>query len=49
MVYFFQYHHMLLIEFVVSPPGWGQSVTDLWGWDSHEVLLRYLDEVDGDI
>jgi hypothetical protein len=35
--------------FVVSPPGCGQSVTDFWGWDAHEVQLRCPDEVDGDI
>jgi hypothetical protein len=37
------------MDFVVSRPSCGQSVTDFWGWDAHEVQLRCLDEVDGDI
>jgi hypothetical protein len=37
------------VDFVVSPPGCGQSVTDFWGWDAHEARLRCHDEVDGDI
>jgi hypothetical protein len=37
------------MDFVVSPPGCGRSVTDFWGWDAHEALLRCPDEVDGDI
>jgi hypothetical protein len=37
------------MDFVVSPPGCGRSVTDFWGWDAHEVQLRCPDEVDGDI
>jgi hypothetical protein len=40
---------MFLMDFVVSPPGCGRSVTDFWGWDAHEVQLRCPDEVDGDI
>jgi hypothetical protein len=40
---------MSLMDFVVSPPGWGRSVTDFWGWDAHEAQLRCPDEVDGDI
>jgi hypothetical protein len=47
--YFFQYHHTSLMDFVVSPPGCGRSVTDLLGWDAHEAQLRCPDEVDGDI
>jgi hypothetical protein len=49
--YFFslQCHHMSLMDFMVSPPGCGRSVTDLWGWDAHEAQLRCPDEVDGDI
>jgi hypothetical protein len=39
---------MSLIDFVVSPPGCGRSVTDFWGWDTHEAQLRCPDEVDGD-
>jgi hypothetical protein len=42
-------HHMSLMDFVVSPPGCGRSVTDFLGWDAHEAQLRCLDEVDGDI
>jgi hypothetical protein len=38
-----------LIDFVVSPPGCGRSVTDFWGWDAHKALLRCPDEVDCDI
>jgi hypothetical protein len=44
-----QCHHMSLMDFVVSPPSCGQSVTDCWGWDAHEAQLRCSDEVDGDI
>jgi hypothetical protein len=44
-----QCHHMSLMYFVVSPPGYGRSVTDFWGWDAHEAQLRCPDEVDGDI
>jgi hypothetical protein len=36
------------MDFVVSPPGCGRSVTDFWGWDAHEAQLRCPDEVDGD-
>jgi hypothetical protein len=42
-------HHMSLMDFVVSPPGCGRSVTDSWGWDAHEAQLHCPDEVDGDI
>jgi hypothetical protein len=44
-----QCHHMSLMDFVVSPPDCGRSVTDVWGWDAHEAQLRFPDEVDGDI
>jgi hypothetical protein len=37
---FLQCHHMSLIDFVVSPPSCGRSVTNLWGWDAHETRLR---------
>jgi hypothetical protein len=47
--FFLQYHHMSLIDFVVSPLGCGRSVTDFWGWDAHEAQLRRPYEVDGDI
>jgi hypothetical protein len=40
---------MSLMDFVVSPPGCGWSVTDFWGWDAHEAQLLCPDEVDGDI
>jgi hypothetical protein len=41
--------HMSLMDFVVSAPACGWSVTDFWGWDAHEAQLRCPDEVDGDI
>jgi hypothetical protein len=37
------------MDFVVSPPGCGRSVTYFLGWDAHEAQLRRPDEVDGDI
>jgi hypothetical protein len=40
---------MSLMDFVVSPPCCGQSVTDVWGRDAHEAQLHCADEVDGDI
>jgi hypothetical protein len=39
---------MSLMDFVVSLPNCGQSVTDFWGWDAHEAQLRCPNEVDGD-
>ena len=36
------------MDFVVSPPGCGWSVTDFWGRDAHEAQLRCPNEVDGD-
>jgi hypothetical protein len=47
--FFLSLHHMSLMDFVVSPPGCGRSVTDFWGWDAHEAQLRCPDEVAGDI
>jgi hypothetical protein len=47
--FFFQCHHMSFMDFVVSPPGCGWSVTDFLSWDAHEAQLRCPDEVDGDI
>jgi hypothetical protein len=44
-----QYHHMSLMDFVVSSAGYDRSVTDFWGWDVHEKQLLCPDEVDGDI
>jgi len=32
--------HVLLVDFVVLPPGHGRSVTDFSGWDAHEAQLR---------
>jgi hypothetical protein len=40
---------MSLMDFMVSLPGCGWSVTDFWGWDAHEAQLRCPDEVGGDI
>ena len=42
----------VLMNFVVSPPGCGDSVADFWVWDAHEARLRcpidvYEDEVPG--
>jgi hypothetical protein len=44
-----QCHHMSLMDFVVSPPDCGQSLTDFGGWDAYEAQLRCPDKVDGDI
>jgi hypothetical protein len=49
-IFFFlpsQCPHMSLMDFVVSPPGYGRRVTDFCDWDAHEVQLRCPDEVDG--
>jgi hypothetical protein len=37
------------MNFVVFPPGCGESVTDFWGWDANEAQLRRPDGVSGDI
>jgi hypothetical protein len=37
------------MNFVVFPPGCGESVTDFWSWDAHEAQLRCPDGVSGDI
>jgi hypothetical protein len=42
-LFFFQCHHMSLMNFVVPPPGWGRSVNCFWGWDAHEAQLRCPD------
>jgi hypothetical protein len=39
---------MSLINFVISPPGCGRSVTDFRGWNFHGEQLRCPDVVDGD-
>jgi hypothetical protein len=31
------------------PPSCGRSVTDFWGWDAHDLRLRFPDEVGGNI
>jgi hypothetical protein len=38
---------MSILDFTVSPPSCGQSVTDFWFWDAHEAQLHCPDEVDG--
>jgi hypothetical protein len=40
---------MSLMDFMVSPPGCGRSLTDFLGWDTREAQLRYPDEVYGDV
>ena len=40
-----QCHHMSFVDLVVLPPGHGRSVTDFWGWDTHEAQLRCPDGV----
>ena len=39
----------VLLNFRGFPPGCGDSVADFWGWDAHEVRLRYPDDVSGDM
>ena len=39
----------VLMNFMVIPPGCGDSVADFWGWDAHEARLRCTDEVSGDM
>jgi len=40
---------IVLVDFVVFPPGHGRSITDFWGWDAHEARLRCPSDVSGDI
>jgi hypothetical protein len=40
---------MSLMDFMISPPSCGRSVTDFSGWDAHEAQLRCPDEMEGDI
>jgi hypothetical protein len=47
--FFFQYYHVALMDFEVSPPDSGRSVTDFCGSDAYEAQLRCPDEVHGDI
>jgi hypothetical protein len=52
LMYFppFKCHHMSLMDFVVSPPGCGRSVTNFCGWDAHEAQFTLCPyKVDGDI
>jgi hypothetical protein len=37
------------VDFVVSPPGCGRSVTDFWGWGAHRAQLRCPDDVSDDM
>ena len=39
----------VLTNFCGFPPGCGDSVADFWGWDAHEVRLRFPDDVSGDM
>ena len=39
----------VLMNFRGFPPGYGDSVTDFWGWDTHEARLRCPDDVSGDM
>ena len=39
----------VLVDFVVLPPGHGRSVTDFWGWDTHEAQLHCPHDVSGDV
>jgi hypothetical protein len=41
-------HHISLVDFVVSPPGCGQSVTDFCGWDAHEAEFCFLGDMGDD-
>jgi len=36
-------------NFVVFPPGCGDSAADFWGWDAHEAQLRCPNDVSGDM
>jgi hypothetical protein len=33
--------HVAHIDFVFSPPGYGRSVTDFWGWGAHKARLHW--------
>jgi len=39
----------VLMNFVVFPPGCGDSVADFWGWDAHEAQLRCPNDVSSDM
>jgi hypothetical protein len=40
---------MSLMDFAVFPPDCGRTVTNFWGWDTHEAQLHCPNEVDRDI
>jgi hypothetical protein len=40
---------MSLMDFVVCPPGWGRSVTDVWGWGTHRAQFHCPDDVSDDM
>jgi hypothetical protein len=33
------------MDFVVPPPGYGRSVTDIWGWGAHRTQLHFSSDV----
>jgi hypothetical protein len=37
------------LDFVVTPPGCGRSVTDFWDWGANWAQLRWPDDVSGDM
>jgi hypothetical protein len=37
------------LDFVVSPPGCGRSVTDFWGLGTHREQVRCPDDVSDDM
>ena len=39
----------VLMNFVVFPPGCGDSVADFCGWGAHKARLRCLNGVSGDM
>ena len=39
----------VLINFRGFPPGCGDSLADIWGWDAHEARLRCPHDVSGDM
>ena len=39
----------ILMNFVVFPPGCGDSVADFCGWGAHEAQLRCPNEMSGDM
>ena len=39
----------VLMNFVVFPPGCGDSVAEFWVWGSHEARLRWPNDVSGDM